>query len=72
MEAILQYGLIKENDIILKKESELQRRKNLEEVIIETIINYIEEILIKLNIRIKDIAQIGIAAPRKYKRWSNS
>lgn len=59
-------GLVnEEGNIILKKERDLNSKdkKDINNVITNTIVEYINEILSKKNIKIKDIGKIGIASP---------
>ena len=59
-------GIIKEGKVIDKKEKEFYEaeRKNIEEVIENTIVDSINEILMEMRLRLNEIELIGIAAPR--------
>lgn len=68
MEAILQFGLIEKNKVILKKESDFDKgsKDDIKEIIVNKIEQYVNEILVEKKINLEDIELIGIAAPRKY------
>ena len=68
MEAILQFGLIEGNKVLLKKEMDFSKenKENIKDVIITKIEQYVKGILKEKEISLKDIELIGIAAPRKY------
>ena len=67
MEAILQFGLIEKDKVILKKEMDFSKenKENIKDVIITKIEQYVKEILNEKKLSLKDIKLIGIAAPRK-------
>lgn len=59
-------GLIEEGKIVNKKEKDFREaeRNNIEEVIENTIVNSINEILTERKMKLSEIELIGIAAPR--------
>ena len=69
MEATSLFGLIEDERILLKRERDftVEDREGIEQAIEKTIVEYIEEILLKRNITIKEIERIGIAAPGTHK-----
>lgn len=58
-------GLVKNGKIIMKKERDITNidKENIEGFLIETMVQYINEILDEKNIKMKDIEKIGIASP---------
>ena len=58
-------GLVEENNIVIKKEKDITSidKEKIEEFLIKSIIEYINEILKERNIKINDIEKIGIASP---------
>lgn len=60
MEAILQFGLIDNGKVILKKEKDFleNEKQNIERTIEENFIKYIEEILNEEKITLKEIEKI--------------
>lgn len=58
-------GLVENGKIIIKKEKDITNtdKQNIEGFLIESIVQYINEILDEENIKINDIEKIGIASP---------
>lgn len=58
-------GLVEKNNILIKKEKDITSidKETIEEFLIKSIIEYINEILKEKNIKINDIEKIGIASP---------
>ena len=58
-------GLVEKNNILIKKEKDITSidKEKIEEFLIKSIIEYINEILKENNIKINDIEKIGIASP---------
>ncbi|MBQ6992315.1 MAG: ROK family protein [Clostridia bacterium] len=53
-----------QNKLIIKEEKDYDTRKDdMSEIVIQTIINLLKQVLLKQNITIEDIEQIGIAFP---------
>lgn len=53
-----------QNKLIIKEEKDYDTRKDdMSEIVIQTIINLLKQVLLKQNITIEDIKQIGIAFP---------
>lgn len=68
MEAILRCGLIEDGaNVVSKRECDFDEddRQNIENVIINTIADYVRQILNSSKYDLEDIELIGIAAPRK-------
>lgn len=65
MEVILLYGLVQEGKILSKKEKEFYEEERLfiKDVIIESVNNFIRELLTENEIDVKKIQSIGISAP---------
>ncbi len=67
-------GLVEDGKIIAKKEKDYtkEERMQIENVIENTILEYVNQILDEANLSLKDIELIGIAVPRNKQRWSNN
>ena len=66
-------GLVEDDKIIMQFEKDFSENdlSDIERVIEHNIVKYIWRILKEENIKLHSIESIGIAVPRRYKRWDN-